>query len=139
MKKALVYGFGLVMAGRALALDPAVENIEAVCALVKKGEATSIRFEGTGETKGLVKIVAAGLKGKVELTHEQHTGLQRVLQSDQVKDYANYRTCAVDMIPYFKAKMETVPNPPRQKTIPQATTNGKNSPIIIGDGATIHY
>ena len=141
MKTALIYGLSFFVSASAFALDPAVENVQAVCALVQKGQATSIKFEGAGETKGLVKMVAAGLKGKVELTHEQHEGLQRVLKSDQVKDYANYRTCVRDMMPYFKAKVGAAPAPTPSK-VEQKTSTSNGSVTCQGGnnacGSTIN-
>jgi hypothetical protein len=134
MKKALVYGFAFLMSANALALDSSVENVKAICALVEGGKSSSISFKASADAKGLVRIVAAGVKGDVALTKEQHEGLQRVLQSDQAKDYANYRTCVKDTLPYFKAK------PAAASTVTAPTLNciGEKSNCISGNVGTIN-
>jgi hypothetical protein len=145
MKKALVYGFAFLISSNALALDSSVENVKAICALVEGGKSSSISFKASADAKGLVRIVAAGVKGDVTLTKEQHEGLQRVLQSDQAKDYANYRTCVKDTLPYFKAKpvasAAAAPAPaatPNSKAGIEVKT-GDKSPVQIGNGNTVSY
>ena len=120
MKKALIYSLAWSMGAGAWALDPAVEDVQAVCALANGGKSSEITVDSAGEgnSNGLLRLIGTGIKGEVWITQEQYEGLQAVLANDRARDYESYRNCVKEALPYFKKPVAPLHRNPKQPDPP---------------------
>lgn len=95
--------------------DPAV--LSAVTADVKQvctqpqtqGEHWSVNGGVNGEAGVQLKLLKlASLKGDLQFTKEEWSGIQRVLAADQAGDNDSYRKCVQALVPQFLAKVSSI-------------------------------
>lgn len=132
----LVHGLVLLTGVSAFASDPVVGDVQGICALVQKGQSSSITLKATGDSGGMLRLLGTGIKGEYLFTRDKYEGLQRVLQEHQSKDYADYRACVKDVLPYFKEKSS---NGKKAGASNDIKTTGDKSPVQIGNGNVINY
>jgi hypothetical protein len=86
--------------------DPLLDvatDVKAVCTQPASQDSHwSISGDGRADAGIQLKLLkVAGIQGTLHFTKEEWSGIQRVLQTQQAADNANYRACARELTPKF--------------------------------------
>lgn len=127
MKQKILFGLVFWVSTTAWAIDPAVDDINALCALAKNGKASEIKVEAVGSK---LRLLGAGVKGKVLITQQQYEGLQTVLDRDRARDNESYRQCVKEALPYFKTHPNATPQPPAPPIVTTVPVKPAITPVI---------
>lgn len=83
------------------------KDVKEVCTQPQtQGEHWSISGKADGEAGIQLKLLKlASIKGDLQFTKEEWSGIQRVLAADQAGDNERYRKCVETLIPQFLSKV----------------------------------
>lgn len=90
-------------------LDAVAKDVKEVCTQpATQGQHWSVSGGLDGDAGIQIKLLkVASVKGNLQFTKEEWSGIQRVLAADQKGDNDSYRACVQGVVPQFLAK---VPN-----------------------------
>jgi hypothetical protein len=108
----------LIFSQNVFALDPAVENIQALCGLAKEGKQSEIKGKIQLQADGSVKLATVGGKGELSFSKSEWDGLQQILWAKQPDSAKTYTECVKNALPYFKSKVATPPPSPKSTSKP---------------------
>jgi hypothetical protein len=107
MKKVTCLIFTLAVSSSVFAsdIDTITQNVKSVCeSPAQAGKYWNVTATGKADAKGSIRLASIGVNGEATFTKGEWAGVQQVLKEQQSADNANYRECAVKLMPLFLAK-----------------------------------